>query len=605
MPSVSSPSPEAEYERRLAERRGLADALQRKSDAISTTRGVVFLVAAAIALAAYNIEGVSFAWLAVPGIAFVGLVIAHDFIERRKSLAARAVKHYEWGLDRLRDAWVGRGSDGARYIVPDHPYVADLDIFGRGSLYQLMCRARTRLGEDTLARWLSVAAEVSAVRERQQAVEELRPQLDLRERLALLTADRGEDLDQGRLLSWAQAAPQPLAPGIRIAAVGLAVMAVASLWSWLSGKATLAPLIAVVLVEVAFLFSLGKRIRASATAADEADSGLKILARVLHVIESQTFHSPLLQAQARKLETEGRPPSRWIARLHQRIHFLQSSLQNQAFAPIALLLCLPVHFTHAIEVWRLHAGPHIADWLQSVGEFEALSSLAGYAWERPADRFPELTESGPQFVADEIAHPLLPETTAVRNSVSLGNGRQLLLVSGSNMSGKSTLLRTVGINVVLALAGAPVRARRLTVSPLQVGTEMRVSDSLQQGQSLFYAVIRRLKQVVDRSRQSPPLLFLLDEILQGTNSHDRRHGAEGVIRTLVEAGAIGLVTTHDLALTEIVSSFGSRAENIHFEDRLEDGRMTFDYRIRPGVVQRSNALELMRMMGLAGPPEAK
>ena len=186
----------------------------------------------------------------------------------------------------------------------------------------------------------------------------------------------------------------------------------------------------------------------------------------------------------------------------------------------------------------------------------------------------------------------------MRNDLALGGELRLVLVSGSNMSGKSTLLRTVGTNVVLALAGAPVRAKRLRVSRFQVGTAMRVNDSLQAGASLFYAVIRRLKSVVELAGRDPTLLFLLDEILQGTNSHDRRVGAEGVIRKLVESGAIGLVTTHDLALTKIVESLGSRAVNIHFEDRLINGRMTFDYRIRPGVVERSNALELMRMMGL-------
>lgn len=600
MPADPHSFPETEYRRRRELRREAVDALAQKSDRISLARGLVFLAAAAIALAGFQFEGASFAWLAVPATVFVGLVVAHDVVERRRNQAGRAVRYYELGLDRLQDKWAGQGSDGVRYLVADHPYVADLDVFGRGSLYQLICRARTRLGEDVLARWLSAAAEIPALRLRQQAVEELRSNIDLRERLALLSADRGEDLDQGRLLSWSQGTPQPMPVWTRITAIALAVMAVSALVSWLSGKASLAPLIAALAAEVAFLFLLGSKIKATAAGAEEADSGLKILARVLQVVEAQRFDSPMLRAQAGKLETEGRPPSKWIASLHQRIHFLQSSLQNQGFAPLALLLCLPVHFTHAIESWRRHAGPHISDWLEAVGEFEALSSLAGYAFERPGDPFPELLEDGPHFVAEGMAHPLLPATTAVRNDVSLGNGRRLLLVSGSNMSGKSTLLRTVGINVVLALAGAPVRARRLAVSPLQVGTEMRVSDSLQHGESLFYAVIRRLKQVVDRARSSPPLLFLLDEILQGTNSHDRRHGAEGVIRTLVDAGAIGLVTTHDLALTEIVSSMGSRAENIHFEDRLEDGRMTFDYRIRPGVVQRSNALELMRMMGLAG-----
>ena len=186
----------------------------------------------------------------------------------------------------------------------------------------------------------------------------------------------------------------------------------------------------------------------------------------------------------------------------------------------------------------------------------------------------------------------------MRNDVHLAADLAVLVISGSNMSGKSTLLRTVGVNAVLAQAGAPVRARRLRLSPLAVGTSMRIADSLQAGTSRFYAEIQRLRQIVDLAAGPRPLLFLLDEILHGTNSHDRRFGAEAIVRGLVQRGAIGLVTTHDLSLATIADALAPRAANVHFEDHLEDGRMTFDYQLRPGVVRKSNALELMRAVGL-------
>jgi DNA mismatch repair ATPase MutS len=194
---------------------------------------------------------------------------------------------------------------------------------------------------------------------------------------------------------------------------------------------------------------------------------------------------------------------------------------------------------------------------------------------------------------------LIPETRNVRTDLKLSDEeRRVLIVSGSNMSGKSTLLRTVGINTVLALAGAPIRARRLRLTPLQVGASIRIQDSLQAGASRFYAEITRLRQIVELTEGELPVLFLLDEILHGTNSHDRRIGAEGVVRGLIERGAIGLITTHDLALARIAEELAPRAANVHFEDHLEEGKMTFDYRLRPGVVERSNALELMRSVGL-------
>jgi DNA mismatch repair ATPase MutS len=252
----------------------------------------------------------------------------------------------------------------------------------------------------------------------------------------------------------------------------------------------------------------------------------------------------------------------------------------------------------AIESWRVAYGDRLASWLAAAGEFEALCALAGYAYERPADAFPEILDSGRLFDATALGHPLLPEDRCVRNDVRIGDGCRALVVSGSNMSGKSTLLRSIGTNAVLALAGAPVCARRLSLSPLSIGASIRVNDSLQQGTSRFYAEIKRLYQIVELAREPRPVLFLLDEVLHGTNSHDRRIGAEAVVRGLLEHGAVGLLTTHDLELAKIADQGQGEVANVHFEDHLEDGEIRFDYRLRSGVVRKSNALELMRAVGL-------
>jgi DNA mismatch repair ATPase MutS len=292
------------------------------------------------------------------------------------------------------------------------------------------------------------------------------------------------------------------------------------------------------------------------------------------------------------------PPSERIAQLGNLLDLLNSR-RNQLFAPLAYLLMWGTQMAHAIEAWRAVAGPAIGRWLAVVGQFEALCALAAYGYENPDDPFPEIvTDGAPCCDGEQLGHPLLPASRCVRNDLHLSGGLRLLIVSGSNMSGKSTYLRTVGINVVLALAGAPVRARRLRLSPLAVGATLRIQDSLQEGRSRFYAEILRVRQIVDLTRGPLPLLFLLDEIFAGTNSHDRRLGAEAVVSGLVEAGALGLVTTHDLSLTHIAEQLGSRAANVHFADHFEDGVMTFDYRLQPGVVRNSNALALMRAVGL-------
>jgi DNA mismatch repair ATPase MutS len=251
-----------------------------------------------------------------------------------------------------------------------------------------------------------------------------------------------------------------------------------------------------------------------------------------------------------------------------------------------------------LDGWRRTSGPAVARWLAAVGEIEALCCLAAYSYECPDDPFPEVEDGVALFAAEGLGHPLLPRARCVRNDLSLGDGVRVLIVSGSNMAGKSTLLRAAGVSAVLALAGAPVRARRLRLSPLAVGATLRVQDSLQAGKSRFYAEVLRVRRLLDMARGRPPLLFLLDELFQGTNSADRRAGAEAIIRQLAGAGAVGLVTTHDLALTEIADHLGGQAANVHFEDAFAGAEITFDYRMRPGVVRHTNGLALMRAVGI-------
>jgi hypothetical protein len=329
---------------------------------------------------------------------------------------------------------------------------------------------------------------------------------------------------------------------------------------------------------------------------------LSLLASLLALVERHRFESPRLQALHRTLEETNRGrlgplPSRRIARLGNLIELLDSR-RNQFFAPIAVLLLWGTQIAYAIERWRAESGPAIGRWLNVVGDFEALCALAAYAYENPDDPFPELVSEGPLYDGKDLGHPLVPRHAMVPNDLLLSRDLRVLVVSGSNMSGKSTFLRTVGINAVLAQAGAPVRARSLRLSPLTVGATLRIQDSLQEGRSRFYAEVLRVRQVVELTRGPLPLLFLLDEIFAGTNSHDRRLGAEAVVTGLVRAGAVGLVTTHDLSLTHIVDRLSPQAANIHFADSFESGVMKFDYRVHEGVVRHSNALALMRAVGL-------
>jgi DNA mismatch repair ATPase MutS len=259
-----------------------------------------------------------------------------------------------------------------------------------------------------------------------------------------------------------------------------------------------------------------------------------------------------------------------------------------------------------LDGWRRTFGPEVPRWIAAVGEFEAFSCLATFAYEHPGHPFPELLEHGPaRFDGAGLGHPLIPAAARVPNDVRLIGPARLLVVSGSNMSGKSTLLRVVGTNAVLALAGAPVCAERLALTPLVVGATLRIQDSLQAGRSRFYEEILKIRQLSGMADGPTPLLFLFDELFQGTNSQDRLAGATGVLRSLLDRGAIGLVTTHDLALTAIADQLGDRAVNVHFDDCLEAGELAFDYRMRPGPVTHGNGLALMKAIGLdVGSPQA-
>jgi len=322
-----------------------------------------------------------------------------------------------------------------------------------------------------------------------------------------------------------------------------------------------------------------------------------VLGSLLERLEKEKFSSSRTRGIFECLHAGGIAPSRKIRRLRFVVELLDSR-RSQVFVWIAPFLLWTSQCAMAIEAWRIRWGPFLGPWLDSIGELEALLDLAGYAWEHPSDPFPEFVSPGPSFEAEQLGHPLLPEGDCVRNDVALGASRRLLIVTGSNMSGKSTLLRSIGINAVLAQAGAPVRAGRLRLSPLAIGACVRIVDSLQEGRSRFYAEITTLRGIVALTESARPVLFLLDELLHGTNSHDRERGGRAVVHGLLARGSIGLVTTHDLALAKIADDLAPQAANVHFADELRDGELHFDYELRSGVVEHSNALELMRAVGL-------
>lgn len=536
-------------------------------------------------------------WLLIPLAAFVLVAFAHARLLNRTDRVRSAIYFYERGLARIHHEWIGHGRPGDNHRQPDHLFADDLDLFGRGSLFELLATTRTRAGEETLAGWLLTPSGHEVARARQNAVRELAGRLDLRESVAVLGDHVKVAVDAPLLRRWAARRVGLGRPMIRVG-VGLlvAVTMTTLFWWWWTGEAgTLAAILLIVQVLVGA--ALRPRVVAVIEAVDEPAHDLDVLASLLRAIEGETFSSPHLR-QLQQALSGTHTASDEIARLSRRVALL-ASRANVMFAVPAGFLMWATQWAFAIEAWKGRAGVHIPHWLAVVGEFEALLSLGGFAAEHPDFVYPDLVDGDPEIAATTLAHPTLG-AEAVPNDLALGGASpQLLVVSGSNMSGKSTWMRTIGVSVVLARMGAPVRARAMRLSPLDIGAAIRVQDSLTDGRSRFYAEILRLKHVVDLARKRKgAVLFLLDEILSGTNSHDRRIGAEAVMVGLVESGAVGLVTTHDLALASITERLGRRAFNAHFDDRFDEGVLHFDYRLKPGVVRTSNALALMRSIGI-------
>jgi len=558
---------------------------------------------AAVCSALVLLYYIKFLWLLLlPAGLFVYLAIAHEGRLQRLRDRRRSIEFYERGIARINDKWAGTGETGDRFLDPAHPYARDLDLFGAASLFQLLCTARTRVGEETLARWLLNAAPADEIIARHGAVADLGPRLELRERLFCLGETVRAGVRPDVLACWGERKPIFNSRAIRITTTVLSLLWVASVVAWgVWGLPAVA--LAVSTLNLAWAHRIHGRWDEAADKIEEATHNLDVLAGVLRLIDHGQLSAAKLKRIQADLKHSDFVPSDAIRRLDRIVGYLESR-RNPAMRLLDVLMFWSAQFVFRAEKWQEEFGPHIRGWLSAVGEFEALTALAGYAFDHPADVMPQVSEHGPLFDAVEMTHPLLPADRAVRNDVKLGDGIQLIVLSGPNMAGKSTFIRSVGVNAVLAQCGAPVRAKSLRMSPLAVAASICILDSLSGGTSRFYAEIRRLKVAEDLAAGQVPVLFLMDELLSGTNSHDRLEGTRLIVRSLMERGAIGIVSTHDLALAEIPDKMPGQAVNCHFEDRLEEGKLIFDYKLKPGVVKTSNALELMRSIGLGGVRES-
>lgn len=562
---------------------------------VAHARLATFLIGLFLLWLAWGPGWLSYAWLSFPILTFIGLLFWHEALAQRRLASERCVTYYSQGLVRLDHHWQGQGRDGAAFQDTQHLYAADLDLFGQGSLFERLCTCHTSLGEAALAQWLLRPADRATVMARQVAVMELTPQLALREKWVHLAGNLKDNIQVQPLYAWVKEMGWPSTHWLRVGMESCIFVSVITLvgcaanwWPW-------SLLFWAFALQGAFAWRYSKSIRRILAQVEPMNRELSVLTQLFHNLGSLPCHSPWLRELQAQLKGNSRDAAQAIEQLSDLVDRL-AWRNNAMFAPVGLFLLWGLRHAFAIDAWRQQHRESLPGWLQALGQFEALQALATYAFENSKDVFPELLEVGPHLEGRDLRHPLLPREVCIPNDVQMKARSRLLIVSGSNMSGKSTFLRTIGINVVLSWCGAPVRATEFRLSRWHVGATLRIQDSLHAGLSRFYAEVHRLKQIIDLAEKQP-VLFLLDELLHGTNSHDRRVGASGILRGLLERGSIGLATTHDLALAELANELPD-AHNVHFADRWDGGSLEFDYKMRPGVVRHSNALSLMRAVGL-------
>jgi MutS domain V len=595
----------AERKRRLEEQ---AQHLDRVSRLISTSR--LITLAGAVVLGFLRGFGYLPEWVlgvaVVLAAGFVVLVVWHIRLDRAERRVAAAIAFHHWAIERIAGRFEGYPARGDRFVSDAHPYSSDLGIYGESSLFQLVDATHTRSGEDCLGKWLGEPSDADAVLARQGAARDLASRESLREELfvlgTLIAKDRS---DPGPLLKWAEGEPVlSSVPFVRVLGFVLPLATVAALG--LSQVGVLSAKIGLALLAGQWLYglSLSAKIEPVAAALDARAGAFAQYRAMLKLVEAEPFEAARLREVQGQL-TPARPGERKASRELQSLSSIAGFLdarRNEVFRLfIGPVVLWDVHCILALEAWQKRAGKNARQWLDVIGEVEALASLGGFAHDHPEYRWPTIA-SEPTFRARGIGHPLIDPNVRVCNDLELRGPGTALLVTGSNMSGKSTLLRSMGINSVLAMAGAPVVADELVLSSFEVRTSMWARDSLAKGVSHFYAELEKLKRVVDGLGGPRPLLFLLDEILQGTNSRERVIGARSVLRHLLEKGAMGAVSTHDVGLLELGPNLDPRVDKVHFEEQVtgDDGvsKMTFDYRLRPGVVRSTNALRLMKMVGI-------
>ncbi|MBP6722741.1 MAG: hypothetical protein KA239_10470 [Bacteroidia bacterium] len=594
-------SPESVFQARQTQFKSSIAAIQKQLDQIALVRLGVFLMAAGVQIASWGWGGAWWLLCLMAGLIGFGLTVKWNEAVNKRLRYQRLLLQFNEEEERRLKGDLKGFDEGAEFIDPAHPYTSDLDIFGKHSLYQLLSRATTVFGRAKLAEWLQNPVGKAKVTERQEAGKQMAPLIDWRQEfqaIGKLQDSQGENPEV--LRRWMQE-PGFVSQRPWLGFLPWVMIPLAAVEGLLEIFGQIPSGYFFLIMGFNFLVNrmINGRVQRIQSASEERGRLLAAWSEMLAKIESLEVSAPAVATLKQRLSTQGSPASAEIARLGRIVGNLEFRNSGLPHFFMNTLFYWDVFCLKALEKWKRELGERIVEWFEVIGEMEALNSLAAVRFAFPAWTDAETVEGSFLLEGEAIGHPLIGQQQRIDNPISLPGNGAIWLVTGSNMSGKSTYLRTVGLNAVLALTGSPVCANKLRLSPMEVVTSMRTIDSLEENTSSFYAELKRLHSVIEIVKANPNVLFLLDEILKGTNSRDRQAGARALVQQLHKYGGSGLVSTHDIELVDMAGQMPEDIHNYSFNCTVTpDGQLHFDYLLTPGQCLSMNATALMRAMGI-------
>jgi DNA mismatch repair ATPase MutS len=592
--------PELYYSERIQ----LLEKQQQQLLSKKTTLGWLRLAAViAIITAVYVLLPISITYTFTASILLLILFVRLIFTDLKNKAALQHTKHLiqinEEEVKALNHNYY-HFKDGMQFMPAMHPYANDLDIFGRASIFQYCNRTTSDMGSSTLASWLLQPAPVNIILQRQEAIKELTAVTEWRQHLHAYGAAQKITADtQQRLQDWLQSKPhfinnnfwkvlQYTIPAIIVTAIALNIADIITdpvRNIFLAGSAIIA-------------FAMAKKIAPLHQQVSKMADELAVLADSIKLVEQTTFNKPLLQGLQAKFVIKDTKASAQLKQLKKIVERLDLRLNPVVFIPLAIILQWDIHQAMALEKWKQRNRQNINDWFDAIGNFETLSSFATVSFNHPQWCNPTITPNHFFVSGKNIGHPLINAAKRVNNNIDIKSREELMLITGSNMAGKSTYLRSIGINTVLAMAGAPVCATGFTLSPVQIISSMRIADNLEESTSTFYAELKKLKAIIDKVNAGEKIFILLDEILRGTNSLDRHTGSVALVKQLIKHQAACIIATHDVELAKLKDSYPCNILNYHFDAQVDKDELYFDYKLKDGICTSLNASILMKKIGI-------